>query len=677
MYKVKRPIGLTGFTFFISGSIALSMPKEYTAILLALFALFIFIHCRTRKVYTKYLLCIFAAAVAAFAYINIYSSIWTAKIESITTDTAVYKGYISYVNNSDNTSYTLTVVDEKGGEEFKADFYYHNGFTIGDTVSITGKFSPAKNNRYTFSLYADNIIGNISVKEAVNEDFSVVTLRYKAVLLRRILLQTAAQLYSKDVLGIVSAISYGDKHLVTQEIKEGFEAAGLSHVLVVSGLHVWIIVGAIQFVLGFIPLNKKIKNIAAALFILVFMYTVGLSQSVIRAGALAAVILIGRNFLKDQDSLTSLGLIGMVCILSNPYITRDIGAMLSYAASVGLIFADVWCKRKNFEGMVKKFVCAFSAVLFTMPVLALAGMRVTIMSPVFNILLGSFIAIICVLSVFTTIAGVIPVVCHIGALMAGLNSVLVKSLISILDFIKTGFSFALINLSHPAFLAVIAATVTAMFIAYFQFENIRIRKIFVITVSIAALLCYNLLDCNTVTVTAFDSGRECSFHISHREKEYLVLTEETTPYKIRQQLLSVNSDKYDVIYYCPKEIKDYTDYSQMAESVVMVEESGVYDNGLFTITSDISKKKKQFGISVSGCDICFGHGKTESADSEYYFLGNDKPKSVKADNIYIFGNIPSWMDVENITTVNSDLTIKINLKTGNYKTVEDVFNFGW
>ena len=60
-----------------------------------------------------------------------------------------------------------------------------------------------------------------------------------------------------------------------------------------------------------------------------------------------------------------------------------------------------------------------------------------------------------------------------------------------------------------------------------------------------------------------------------------------------------------------------------------------------------------------------------------YFLGNDKPKSVAADEIYIFGNIPTWMEVEDIIQISSDLKIKINLKTGEYKTVKDVFNFGW
>ena len=84
-----------------------------------------------------------------------------------------------------------------------------------------------------------------------------------------------------------------------------------------------------------------------------------------------------------------------------------------------------------------------------------------------------------------------------------------------------------------------------------------------------------------------------------------------------------------------------------------------------------------FTISAADCDISFGHGKITSIESDYYFLGNDKPKEINAKEIYIFGNTPSWMNVDNIKNINSDIKIKINLKTGEYKTVKDVLNFGY
>ena len=677
MYKIKRPLAVAGFTFFITGSTILSMPKEYTAVLLALFALFTFIHSKTAKVYTKHLVLMLVTAVVAVVYINIYGILWHNNISKISTDDAVYNGYISAVNNADNTSYTVTVLNNRGREDYKVTLYYGNSFAIGDTITVTGKFKPVKYNKYVFSNYADNILGTISVSEMTEGDFTVSTIKYKALAIRRTLLEKTKELYQGDVAAVASAVAYNDKHLVSQQIKDSFIAAGMSHALVVSGLHVGIIAAVILKLFSFVPIDKKLKNVIAAVFIVAFMYIIGFSASVVRAGVLTAVILLSANFRKQQDSVTSLALIGLVCILANPYITRHIGAMLSYAASVGMVVANIWCSRRKIDGNKRNLVCASAAVIFTLPIAALAGMDITIFSPLYNLLLAGFVAVICVLSVATPVASFIPFVKFLVTPFVFINSLLVNILLAVLDFIKNKFAFALVNLAHPIFLTVIFAAIVAYFVARLQFRNGRTRKIFVTAVSIAVFICYNLLNWNTVTVTAFDSGRECSFHITSRGREYLVLSEEITQNKAVQRLVSVNGRRYDGIYYCPKEADIYYDLSDVTDNFVTADGNKKYETPYFTLHSNWDKNAKLFTISVAECDISFGQGKITSCDSDYYFLGNDKPKEVIAEEIYIFGNIPKWMDVENISAVNSDITIKINLKTGRYKTVEDVFNFGW
>ena len=677
MYKIKRPLAVIGFAFFISGSIALSMPKEYTTVLLALFALFGFIHYSTRKVYTKHLMLMLVCAVMSVLYISVYSIVWHNKIDKISTETKVYKGYVTEINNSGNTLYTVAVLDDKNSEEFKVTLYYDNGFTVGDVLLVTGKFKPVKSNRYVFSSYADNILGTISAEEITAVSSDIKTVKYTALKAKKALLLSAEQMYGRVYEDVVKAIAYNDSHNLPDDVVAAFRTAGLSHALVVSGLHIWIVIGAVIRLLKFIPVSKKAKNIFAVAVMLAFMYIVGLSPSVMRAGMLAGIILVIKNFRKDQDYLTTLALIGMVCVVDNPYITRDIGAMLSYAASVGIVLANQWCRKRRITKHKSTLACATAAVLFTMPVLALADMRVTVLSPIFNLLLCPALAVVCVLSVFTTVAGLVPVVKYAAVPFVCFNELLIRALLAIMEFIDCSFSFAVINLSHPAFMFSFICALAAYIAAYFQLEKGRKRKIFVTAVSIAAFLCYNLLNWNVATVTAFDSGRECSFHVSVKGGEYLVLSENMTADEAERRLVSANKLKFDGVYYCPKEIKNFVDFDSVADNFVTVDKSAVYSNGDFVLTAETEKNKRLFTISVKDCDISFGHGKVSCNGDEYYFLGNDKPQEVTAKEIYIFGNIPKWMDVENINTVNSDVTIKINLKTGEYKTVEDVFNFGW
>ena len=677
MLKIKRPLAVIGFTFFITGTTVLSMPIEYTVILLALFALFVFIHFITKKKYTKHLAVMLFTAITAVFYVNVYNNIYQKNVESIQTETQKFTGYIKEIKNIDNTSYTVALLNENGREMYDVSVYYGEIYNIGDVVDITGKFKPAKRDKYIFSNYSENIKGSVSIEEISLSDIEVRTVKYKTLTLKKTLIESIDGLYGDGYSGVVGAIAYNDKHLINSHTKNLFKVAGMSHTLVVSGLHIGIVVVAIQYAFRIIPIDKRIKNIVAALFVLAYMYIIGLSPSVIRAGFLALMFILCKNTHKEYDSFTALALIGVLSVVINPYITRNVGAMLSYSACAGVLVAANWCYKKDIKGVRKTLVISTAAVIFTIPVLVLAQMYVTIASPIYNVLLAPFVVIICVLSVITPILNLIPIINIINTFLVMTNKLLISSLINILELINRYLNFTTIYFGNELWLMVIVGTMVAIFIAHFQFDTLKVKNIFVISVSILTFVCYNLLNYNTLTIIAFDSGREASFHLSAQGEEYLVLSEEITVAEAKDLMVYPANKKYETVFYCPKEFKTDIDMSIVADKTIEVKKSAVYTEENFTLTSNIDSGKKLFTISAEGCDISFGHGKIVSEDSEYYFLGNDKPKSVKADEVYIFGNTPSWMDVKDIINVDSDVKIKINLKTGEYKTVKDVLNFGY
>ena len=676
MSKIKRPLALIGYTFFITGSIILSMPGEYTVVLLALFALFIFIHFHTKKKFTYHLIAMLVTSVAAVVYISLYGFLFQKSIDNISTEKQKYNGYVSSITNTENTGYVITLADENGKDMYCVSVYYQMDLQLLDIVEIEGKFALFPRNRYIFANYSDNIKGRINADSIEKSEMKINSVKYKALTLRKALLDKINITYHGDSREIAASMGYGDKHLISDKVYAGFQAAGIVHVLTVSGFHVGIIVLLLQFLLKPLPIDKRIKNIITAVIILVFMNIIGLTPSIIRSGTVAAVILICSNFGKEQDYITTLAAIGLVCILQNPYITRDIGAMLSYAASTGLVAANQYCIRNNVKEERKTLLLACAALVFTIPVLALADMYATWLTPVFNLLLTPVVSVICILSVATPLLAFVPLLNTVNLVLVPLNNLLIKSLLIVLEAIRRYCSFALVNLSHPAILTIVIAAIVAWFVAHIQLFDTRKRNIFVTAVSIAAFLCYNLLSYNVATVTVFDSGREASFHIMAKGKEYLVLSERITETEAEKALVSAVFEDYEQIYYCPKDFEYYTDYSHISLETINVDAGGYLENEVFSVTSDISTNKKKFTLSIKGCDISFGHGKITSEDTEYYILGNDKPKLVNADEIYIFGNIPSWMEVKNITTLSSDLKIKINLKTGKYKTIKDVYNFG-
>ncbi|MEG0091362.1 MAG: hypothetical protein RSA20_06045, partial [Oscillospiraceae bacterium] len=160
----------------------------------------------------------------------------------------------------------------------------------------------------------------------------------------------------------------------------------------------------------------------------------------------------------------------------------------------------------------------------------------------------------------------------------------------------------------------------------------------------------------------------------------LVLSEFSTAAKLKKRLAISNKTKYDDVVICSKEKLNTYAIEDIAENIVDMSLSKEYKNGHMKISSSITDKKKEYRMDISGVVIYFGHQKVavlEQAGADFYFLGNDKPECACAQNIYIFGNTPKWMKIENIQELTSDLTIKINTKTGEYKIIKDVYNFGY
>lgn len=678
MKPVKRPLAVIGYTFFISGSIVLSMPKEYANILLALLLLFLIFHFCTARRYTKYILLITAVFFSSSVYIQNYTLMYENKISQIPTDKREYTGYVKSVNNADSTSYTISILDESLKEKFDVSIFYMEKLELCDIVKIYGKFSPLNRDKYIFSNYSKGTVGKITIEniEVIDEDIN--TFNYRFLEIKSKILSKAEKLYTGQTYAVVASAGYNDKSYLNQDTKDLFQSAGISHALVVSGFHISVLTLVLIYLTKPLPIFKFIKNIVIVIFVILFMNVIGLSASVVRAGFMAFILILAQNFKFESDSITSLALVGFISALDNPYITRDIGAMLSYCATLGIILSAQWYRNKDFNKYLKSFISACGAVLFIMPVLALAGMDITVLSPVYNLIFAVPVSILCVLSIITPIISFIPHFSFLTNILVQITKNYINLFLNILKLNQKYNSAALVNFASPIFLVMFSSAAVGVFIAVCQFKSNKLKSVFVVFCAVLSAFVYGYLNYNTVTVTAFDSGRETSFYIRYRNKNYLVLSENITCSEAENMLKSFNGGKYEQIYICFKENKNISDFSNITDKVVNVMHTREYKTDIFVLNSEVDEDYKKFTISIGECDIMFGHGKV-SADSstDYYFLGNDKPLEIKAENIYIYGNIPDWMDVDNITQISSDLNIKINTENGTDKIVKDVFNFGY
>ena len=146
---------------------------------------------------------------------------------------------------------------------------------------------------------------------------------------------------SSDSAALVKALLSGDRTDIPPEITSSFRAAGASHILALSGLHLGVIYGVISFLLKFIG-NSRLSQLLRSLVCVTFcaFYTVltGASPSTVRA--LLFIILHEAQKLDVRRKTSSLKIYFTAMLFQTvltPGAVRSLGFQLSYLAMLGII----------------------------------------------------------------------------------------------------------------------------------------------------------------------------------------------------------------------------------------------------------------------------------------------------------------------------------------------------
>lgn len=147
---------------------------------------------------------------------------------------------------------------------------------------------------------------------------------------------------NEDAGGVLAAMTVGDRNHLSSALRSAYRGAGLSHVLVVSGLHVSILCGDILSSL--LPYEweqsyrrRRYRAIFKALLAVLLAGVTGFTPSVCRAAVAVWVSALGVWVYGASDALTSLAAAGILMTARNSYAVCDIGFELSFAAVLGTL----------------------------------------------------------------------------------------------------------------------------------------------------------------------------------------------------------------------------------------------------------------------------------------------------------------------------------------------------
>lgn len=195
---------------------------------------------------------------------------------------------------------------------------------------------------------------------------------------------------------LIPGMVIGDTSQQSDQLKNDMQRAGLAHLVAVSGANFAIVSAFVLWLMQFIFRRIPLRLIATACSLAAFIALVRPSPSVLRAAAMAAVMLIALASKQAKDSLPALGFAIAAVIAIDPWQSRDPGFALSVLATAGLLLLapplTLSMERWLPEKVAIIVAIPIAALLLCLPVIVAISGYISILSIIANIAAAPLVA---------------------------------------------------------------------------------------------------------------------------------------------------------------------------------------------------------------------------------------------------------------------------------------------
>ena len=508
---------------------------------------------------------------------------------------------------SSGTRYTVNCssLSDESGEACDTGFsfstFLYADCETGDEISGEFTFSPADSGMFESSwgddIYLEGTIsgsGSLTVTDSAASESTLTQLRKNFESRLFCCLDTVSA-------KLCDAMLLGNREYIKDSTLSDFRLSGVSHLLVVSGLHLSLCAALAAALLELLGISFRLKELLSMLFVLAFMLVSGMSSSVVRAGVMFITCSLARLAGREYDSLTSLSFAAFILLLRNPYAAASAGFLYTFSATLGIelfsgSLSDFFMRpfadhdggrafslfRRLWKYLTSVFSVSLAASLLTMPVSMLMGSSGGLLSAVSGTVMSLPAAAVIGLGM---VFALLPHSLHF--LAEPLKIIISLCVRFILRFVKlfsaaAGFS--------PGILAPLAAMamLAVIILSAFILRKSRFIAVFVcfaiVGASLAAEYIYFTDENSAFLVVCSSSGGYSAAVVSAAEAE-LYVTDASSLCDMKEALSLVHCSAVSNIHY-----KSSISPSRLSA----IDAAGVTECS-----------EKYLRASVSGCDILF------------------------------------------------------------------------
>jgi competence protein ComEC len=207
----------------------------------------------------------------------------------------------------------------------------------GDRLQMDGKLERPGAGSFASFLMSRGIPVVLQADRVLRLGPSTNPLVRAAQVVRATLLDQVRSLFGEREAGLLMGLALGDTSLLDPGDEEHFRATGLGHLLAVSGENVAMVLAPALGLALLLRLSRWGRFALGVSTVLFFVVLTGGEPSVMRAGVMAWLALLGALLGRPRSTATILGGAVLVLLAWDPTLVHSLGFQLSVAATAGMV----------------------------------------------------------------------------------------------------------------------------------------------------------------------------------------------------------------------------------------------------------------------------------------------------------------------------------------------------
>jgi competence protein ComEC len=256
----------------------------------------------------------------------------------------------------------------------------------------------------------------------------------------------------KNQAGLLSGMIIGYKNGLDEYAFSAFSKAGLTHIMVASGMNVAFIILPLAFIFKKMRMGTLVSSIFTIAVLILFVFVTGFSASVVRAVIMGIMILVGKIIMREADIYTSISAAAIILLTLNPYTLFDIGFQLSFFATISLVMFYPRLKEiidhKHIPNIVSDTLAAtISAQIGVVPITLYYFNNFSTISILSNLLVVPVVQIITIIGFIMVFVGIANI--QVAVLIGYINNSFLSFVLFVTEY-TSKIPYASLKLPTPA-----------------------------------------------------------------------------------------------------------------------------------------------------------------------------------------------------------------------------------